>query len=74
MAGQGVLQEEHLLSFENNEKWECIGQALANCGPGAICGPLLFLMQPAELEEIILFGMWSKKISAFHNLFQSHFD
>lgn len=32
---------------------------LANCGPGTICGLLVFPMQPAVLEEIILFGKWS---------------
>lgn len=56
MAGQGVLQEEHLFSFKSTEEWECLGQALANCGPGAIGSLLLFLMQPASLEESILFG------------------
>lgn len=28
-------------------------QAWANCGPGAICGPLTFSIRPAELEIIL---------------------
>lgn len=53
MAGSGTFSSFFLSPAPIARTVEALAQAWANYGPGTICGPVSFVIQPNELEKMI---------------------